>query len=122
MEGDHEGNKLYLGFEQEYIGLLALQQPVASDRRFIAASFKIITDLRRIGDLATNLGQYTLQAARPQSTDVGIQTIGEQTEQILADAWPHTRWATALPTGQSTSATTTSASCARPHQRRSRAH
>ncbi|MCJ0619373.1 phosphate transport system regulatory protein PhoU, partial [Haloarcula hispanica] len=55
IEGDHEINQLYLDLEQDCIDLLALQQPVASDLRFIAASFKIITDLERIGDLATNL-------------------------------------------------------------------
>src|SRR6056297_3395297 len=60
IEGDHEINELYLDLEQDCIDLLALQQPVASDLRFIAASFKIITALERIGDLATNLGEYSL--------------------------------------------------------------
>ena len=62
IDGDHEVNELYLELEQDCIDLLALQQPVAGDLRFIAASFKIITDLERIADLATNLGDYTLDA------------------------------------------------------------
>ena len=62
IEGDHEINEMYLELEGDCVDLLALQQPVAGDLRFIAASFKIITDLERIGDLATNLGDYSLDA------------------------------------------------------------
>jgi len=76
IEGDDEVNQLYLDLEQDCIDLLALQQPVASDLRFIAASFKIITDLERIADLATNLGEYTHEAERDLYPDVDIQEIG----------------------------------------------
>ena len=76
IEGDDEINQLYLELEGDCIDLLALQQPVASDLRFIAASFKIITDLERIADLATNLGDYTLEAERDLYPDVDIQEIG----------------------------------------------
>ena len=62
IEGDDEINRMYLELEQDCVDLLALQQPVAGDLRFIAASFKIITDLERVADLATNLGEYTLDA------------------------------------------------------------
>ncbi|GGN97519.1 MULTISPECIES: phosphate signaling complex protein PhoU [Haloarcula] len=57
-EADDEINQSYLDLEQDCIDLIALQQPVASDLRFIAASFKILTDLERIADLAANLGGY----------------------------------------------------------------
>ena len=77
IEGDDEVNELYLDLEGECIDLLALQQPVAGDLRFIAASFKIITDLERIADLATNLGDYTLDAEQDVYPDVDVQEIGE---------------------------------------------
>jgi len=86
IEGDHEVNELYLELEQDCIDLLALQQPVAGDLRFIAASFKIITDLERIGDLATNLGDYTLQAEQDLFPDVDVQTIGQHTMTMIEDA------------------------------------
>ena len=76
IEGDDEINQLYLDLEQDCIDLLALQQPVASDLRFITASFKIITDLERIGDLATNFGEYSLEAERDMFPEVDIQEIG----------------------------------------------
>jgi len=77
IDGDDEINQLYLDLEQDCIDLLALQQPVASDLRFIAASFKIITDLERIGDLATNLGEYSLEAERDVFPEVDIQEVAE---------------------------------------------
>jgi len=83
IEGDHEINEMYLELEQECIDLIALQQPVAGDLRFIAASFKIITDLERIADLATNLGDYSLDAQRDTFPEVDIQTIGSRTVEMI---------------------------------------
>ncbi|GGK75075.1 MULTISPECIES: phosphate signaling complex protein PhoU [Haloarcula] len=86
IEGDHEINQLYLDLEQDCIDLLALQQPVASDLRFIAASFKIITDLERIGDLATNLGEYSLTAERDVFPEVDIQDVADVTIEMVENA------------------------------------
>ena len=86
IEGDHEVNQLYLELEKDCIDLLALQQPVAGDLRFITASFKIITDLERIGDLATNLGDYTHEAQRDVYPDVDIQAIGSVAIEMIEGA------------------------------------
>ncbi|MBV0901722.1 phosphate signaling complex protein PhoU [Haloarcula salina] len=86
IEGDHEINQLYLDLEQDCIDLLALQQPVASDLRFIAASFKIITDLERMGDLATNLGEYSLEAERDVFPEVDIQEVADVTLEMVESA------------------------------------
>jgi len=86
IEGDHEINQLYLDLEQDCVSLLALQQPVASDLRFIAASFKIITDLERIADLATNLGQYAIDAQRDVYPEVDIRTLGDATAAMVEEA------------------------------------
>jgi phosphate transport system protein len=86
IEGDHEVNELYLDLEQDCIDLFALQQPVAGDLRFIAASFKIITDLERVADLATNLGDYTLAADRDLYPDVDVQGIGDAVLEMIDDA------------------------------------
>ncbi len=86
IEGDHEINQLYLDLEQDCIDLLALQQPVASDLRFIASSFKIITDLERVGDLATNLAEYSLSAYEDVFPEVDVQAIGALTHDMIEDA------------------------------------
>ncbi len=86
IEGDDEINQLYLDLEQQCTDLIALQQPVAGDLRFIAASFKIITDLERIADLATNLGAYAKAADDDVFPSVDIQGLGEVTVEMLADS------------------------------------
>ena len=60
--------------EQACVDLISLQQPVAGDTRLITASFKIVTDLERIADLAVNLGDYcctaeTLDLVPPETID-----------------------------------------------------
>lgn len=86
IEGDHEINELYLELEQDCIDLLALQQPVAGDLRFIASSFKIITDLERIGDLATNLARYSMEASEDRYSDVDVIALGRVAEEMVEDA------------------------------------
>jgi len=86
IEGDDEINQMYLELEQDCVDLLALQQPVAGDLRFIAASFKIITDLERIADLATNLGEYTLEADREMYPEVDVQAIGDAVVEMVEES------------------------------------
>jgi phosphate transport system protein len=43
------------------LNLLALRQPAASDLRFIATALKIVTDLERIGDLAVNIAERSVE-------------------------------------------------------------
>jgi len=86
IEGDHEINQLYLDLEQDCIDLLALQQPVAGDLRFIASAFKIITDLERIGDLATNLAGYAEDAEQDRYPDVDVQSLGDEVIEMVETA------------------------------------
>lgn len=86
IDGDEEINEMYLNLEGSCIDLFALQQPVAGDLRFIASSFKIITDLERIADLATNLGEYALEAKSDLYPEVDIQAIGDLTLEMVEDA------------------------------------
>ncbi|WP_049927787.1 phosphate signaling complex protein PhoU [Halopiger goleimassiliensis] len=86
IEGDHEINDLYLELEGECIELIALQQPVAGDLRVIASSFKILTDLERIGDLAVNLAEYAREQDRNRYPDVDIVHVGTETVLMVEDA------------------------------------
>jgi phosphate transport system protein len=86
IEADAEINELYLQLEGDCIDLFVLQQPVASDLRFVASTFKILTDLERIGDLATNLGEYTLAADHDVVPEVDVQAIGDVALAMLDDA------------------------------------
>ncbi|MFB6167334.1 MAG: phosphate signaling complex protein PhoU [Haloferacaceae archaeon] len=86
IDGDEIINAQYLELESDCIDLLALQQPVAGDLRFIAASFKILTDLERIADLATNLSAYAIAAERDVFSDVDVRQIGSTTLSMLEAA------------------------------------
>ena len=86
IDGDAEINQLYLDLESACIDLFALQQPVASDLRFVAASFKILTDLERIGDLATNLAGYALAADSRYLPELDLTHIGTRVHDLVADA------------------------------------
>ncbi|MFQ3319080.1 MAG: phosphate transport system protein [Natronomonas sp.] len=83
IEGDAEINETYLALEHECVELFALQQPVASDLRFITASFKIITDIERVGDLAVNLAEYALTATREFTPDIAIDDIGRDAKSLF---------------------------------------
>ncbi|GGM41366.1 phosphate signaling complex protein PhoU [Haloarcula argentinensis] len=83
IDGDDEINELYLALEADCIDLFALQQPVATDLRFVAASFKIITDLERIADLATNLAAYAQSADRRLAPEVDVDTIGREAIEMV---------------------------------------
>lgn len=86
IDGDDEINELYLDLEGDCIDLFALQQPVAGDLRFVASSFKIVTDLERIGDLATNLAGYAISAERERYPEVDVHHIGTETGAMVAEA------------------------------------
>jgi len=79
-------DRRYLDLESTCIQLFARQQPVATDLRFVASSFKILTDLERVGDLAVNLAQYTLAADRKRFEEVDLSAIGTLALEMLDDA------------------------------------
>jgi phosphate transport system protein len=83
IDGDDEVNQAYLALEDECIDLFALQQPVAGDLRFVAASFKILTDVERVGDLATNLGRYALAGGCERRADVAVDDIGRDAKELF---------------------------------------
>ena len=65
IEMDQMIDDLELEIDETAINLLALQQPMARDLRFITSATKISNDLERVGDHAVNIAialRYLLQA------------------------------------------------------------
>ena len=85
-EGDDDINSLYLKTERECTDLIALQQPMAGDLRFVVASFKITTDLERVGDLAVNLADRAAVARQPRFSEVDIQEIAAFAASMVEDS------------------------------------
>jgi len=53
-------NQMEIEIDERATGLLALDQPVAMDLRFITAAIKINSNLERMGDLAVNIVERAL--------------------------------------------------------------
>lgn len=64
VAGDAELDRLELEVEDLAISLLALQQPLARDLRFLVSAIKVSSDLERVGDHAVNIAQSTLRLLR----------------------------------------------------------
>jgi phosphate transport system protein len=57
-------NQMDIDIDEFATRLLALQQPVAGDLRFLTAAIKINSDLERMGDLAINIAERSLSLLR----------------------------------------------------------
>ena len=79
-------NDWYLDIESDCVELIALQQPVATDLRFIASSFKVVTDLERVGDLATNLARYGRDVGAEPLSPVEVGPIATEAGAMVEDA------------------------------------
>ena len=65
-------NQLDIDIDEFATRLLATQQPVARDLRFLTAAIKINSDLERMGDLAINIAQRSLSLIRRAAFEVMI--------------------------------------------------
>ncbi|MEW5784362.1 MAG: phosphate signaling complex protein PhoU [Bacillota bacterium] len=61
IEGDDLIDNLELEIEEKCLELIATQQPMAKDLRRVATLFKMINDLERMADYATDIGKITLR-------------------------------------------------------------
>ncbi|MBO5352131.1 MAG: phosphate signaling complex protein PhoU [Lachnospiraceae bacterium] len=81
MEYEEEINHAEREIEALCLKLLLQQQPVASDLRLISAALKMITDMERIGDHATDISELTiLLTKQPHRINMGhIQQMAKET-------------------------------------------
>ncbi|MBM3296003.1 MAG: phosphate signaling complex protein PhoU [Candidatus Aminicenantes bacterium] len=61
LEREEEVNLLDIEVDGACLRLLALKQPMAGDLRFITSAMKIGEELERMGDLAVNIAERTLE-------------------------------------------------------------
>jgi phosphate transport system protein len=60
LRGESRINQMEIEIDDLATALLALDQPVASDLRFITAAIKINTNLERMGDKAANIAERSI--------------------------------------------------------------
>jgi phosphate transport system protein len=70
------------------VDLLAMQQPMAIDLRFILAVIKINADLERVGDQAVNIAQRVMNMIEMPPTDlpVDIPAMAAKVRKMVRDA------------------------------------
>ena len=85
---DQQINSYEILIDDAVVDLLALQQPVATDLRFILAASKINNDLERIGDHAVNIAESALLCIElpPMKPLVDITQMAQITKGMLRDA------------------------------------
>jgi phosphate transport system protein len=83
--GDFEIDQQEVEVEEECLKLLALYQPVAGDLRFLVAVIKINSELERIGDLASNIGERAMALVdeHPIPVPAGFAVMSDRTGSIL---------------------------------------
>ncbi len=68
ISDDDLADDMTFGIQTRSTQVLALQQPMARDLRFVAACLKIVIDLERIGDHASDIAKVTRSLAGQTST------------------------------------------------------
>jgi len=88
IDGDAIVNAYDVEIEEECIRLLAIWQPTGSNLRFITTAIKIITDLERMGDLAVDICERTIELLdEPQLKPyIDIPRMAEAAQKMLKDS------------------------------------
>ena len=81
-------NRMEIEIDSLTTRLLARQQPVAKDLRFLTAAMKINTDLERMGDLAVNIAEraISLLAQPPLKPMIDIPRMAGLVESMLLNS------------------------------------
>ena len=89
IAGDREVDQLELDVEESVIRLLATQQPMARDLRFLTAAMKIANDLERVGDHAVNIAESALRLADKPKVNIRIpeiEVMARRARKMLGDS------------------------------------
>ena len=92
IAADEAVDRAEIDIEEEAVRLLALEQPVATDLRFLVGVLKINSDLERIGDHAVNIAEGAARNAvrapiRPLVDIAGMAAIAQAMLKDSIDAF-----------------------------------
>jgi len=72
LEGEKAVNAAERRIDELALDLLAMQQPMARDLRFITAIMKINADLERVGDQAVNIAERVMSTVKLPSVELPV--------------------------------------------------
>ncbi|OTA41763.1 MAG: phosphate transport system regulatory protein PhoU [Symbiobacterium thermophilum] len=93
IDQDDEIDRMLIAIEMRCLQVMALQQPMARDLRAVGSSLKVVTDLERVADHATDIAEVTLKLAGeplikplidiPRMADLAQQMVREALEAFV---------------------------------------
>src|SRR5438552_14905966 len=88
IQRDDELDKLEIEIDNLCYEVLALEQPVARDLRFIATALKIVKDLERIGDTAVNIAERVLELLEEPELKpiIDLKAMADAAQRILKES------------------------------------
>jgi len=89
IAADAELDRLEVETENAAIALLALQQPMARDLRFLIGAIKISSDLERVGDHAVNIAQCVERLVEQRVAQPSVPALADMARRargMLSDA------------------------------------
>jgi phosphate transport system protein len=89
IEADRDLDAMEVELESAALELLALQQPMARDLRFIVSTIKVTSDLERVGDHAVNIAQAAQRLIAQRSAfapDPSLEDMARRARAMLSDA------------------------------------
>ncbi|WP_310571731.1 phosphate signaling complex protein PhoU [Gemmatimonas sp.] len=89
IEADEELDRLEVEAENQAIAMLALQQPMARDLRFLIGAIKVSSDLERVGDHAVNIAQCAVRLVdqrMPAPALPALADMARRARAMLSDA------------------------------------
>lgn len=88
IDSDAIVNNFDVEIEEECIRFLAIWQPTGSNLRFVTTAIKIITDLERMGDLAVDICERSIELLEepPLKPYIDLPRMAEASQKMLKDS------------------------------------
>ena len=88
IKSDDTMDQLELVIDNTCYEILALEQPVARDLRFIATALKIVRDIERIGDIAVNIAERATELIQEPEMKrlIELPIMAEAAQRILTES------------------------------------
>jgi len=88
IKNDDDLDRLEIEIDNLCFEILALEQPVASDLRFLATALKIVKDIERIGDTAVNIAERAIELIQEPELKplVDVPIMAQAAQKILKES------------------------------------
>lgn len=83
IDADRAIDAMEMSIDEQCLQLLARYQPAATDLRYITRGLKIVTDLERVGDLAVNCAERTIDIINDSTEMLDISEMAAVVQEML---------------------------------------